>query len=219
MKKISILLILMMTLVLMGCGKTALDANDVKVMKELTISQKDCYASRKLDLTGVPDAAKGYAVISYQNTNLVLGILGKDPCRVTNAFDAQIAEVKAKNEVLKDLSGKALNASLGYIAGEVIKTGLTEAGDSFKSEGMGETYVTQEHDSRNVPTSIDDSYNTLHEDSYNTAKEGSENVTTIPTTNTYPTTVSNTYPTTSTTNNNYPVTSTDNSITDSNIEQ
>ena len=170
MKKIiSIMAILCVALLMGACGKTALTQVDLDAGKEQAKAIKACYDSRTLDITGVPKEAIGYVVMSNQFSTALLSVTGNDPCRQTNMFDVQIAEVESKNKALSSGLGVVGQVGMFYIGADVIKAGFSAAGDTITASDNASASSTKTN------TSIDDSYNTSHEDSYNTAHEDSYN--------------------------------------------
>lgn len=146
---------------LSSCGKTQLEQIDLNAMEKQAMAQKACYDSRKLDLRGVPKEAIGYAVITKQNADLMLAVLGKDPCASTSAFDVQIAEVQAKNKALSSGLSSLTDIGMWYIGGEVIKSALSGM-NSYHVEGQFNELGVENHvDSGNTATSNKDSGNSF----------------------------------------------------------
>jgi len=148
---------------MLGCGKTELQQVDLSAMTQQAKAQKACYDARKLNLTGVPKEAIGYAVMAKQNSDLILAVLGKDPCAGTNAFDVQIAEVESKNKAISSGLGSLTDIGMWYIGGEVIKSALGGM-NSYNVDGQFNSLgVTNEVDSRNTAIANDASYNTAND--------------------------------------------------------
>jgi len=156
---------------------------DLDGNKEQAKAVKACYESKKLDLTGVPDEAIGYIVMSNQFSNTILAVTGYDPCKSTNMFDVQIAEVKAKNDVAgRTVSGVVDLASIGLgIWGtvQVVESISDGAGIKVNGDGNATTFGKDQADvvggspyvdksgSGNSKSNVDSTF-TSEEDSRNT---------------------------------------------------
>lgn len=161
MKRIlTVLSVLIIAVVLAGCSKTPLTTNDLSANDKVADAVSACHEARKVDLTGVPEAAIGYVVMSKQFGDALLAVAGIDPCKVTNAFDAQIAEVESKNKTVSNVSGSVGNLGMVFIGADVLKTAFGAAGNTYTSSDNSRLSATNESNSRNSWTATSESYNT-----------------------------------------------------------
>lgn len=149
-----------------GCSITPLAQLDLDAMSQQQATVKACHDARKIDLTGVPKDAVGYVVMAKQFGDALLAVTGNDPCKMTNAFDVQIAEVKAKNETFSKGLGVASTLGMMMVGADVLNTAFGVAGGSFTATDSASINTsfdsgnTANAESFNTATSTDESYNT-----------------------------------------------------------
>ena len=157
MKTIIYFIFLFAVLFLSGCAKSDLTQLDLTANNDMAKATKACYEARKIDLTGVPKDAIGYIVMSKQFGDALLAVTGNDPCRSTNVFDVQIAEVQAKNKSLQVGTGNILDLGKWVVGGVVATAGFDAMGDT--ATGNANMNKSNYDKSGNVKTDYTDSYN------------------------------------------------------------
>lgn len=164
-KVILCILIGTMVLVLVGCGKTPLTQMDLDAGKDQAKAVKECYEGRKIDFTKVPKDVIGYVMMSKQFTDTLLAVTGNEPCKSTNMFDVQIAEVESKNN--------ALGKSIG-VGGDVIKMGLGIYGAvEIVGSVADSSGIKVNGDGNNISTATDEAH--IGGSSFSTDKSGTGN--------------------------------------------
>jgi len=152
------LVILALCIALTGCSARKVTEIDLEAHRSTEIAKEACYKSRALDLIGIPLEAIGYVVMSKNFSDTLLAISGNDPCSTTNLFDAQIAEVKAKNATvtsslssITDLTkwGLGFWASTEWVSSIASAGGIVFSGDgnqinqdSFNTAGNENSITT-----------------------------------------------------------------------------
>lgn len=167
MKKVLSCILIVSMVLMVGCSKTQLTQTDLTMSEKQAEATKACHEARKIDFTGVDKEAVPYILMSRQFSDALLAVTGNEPCKTTNAFDVQIAEVNAKNGALEKGLGVAGNVGMFFIGADVLKTGFEAAGDTFSASDQGSVGVSQTNtntansESFNTATSTDDSHNTV----------------------------------------------------------
>ena len=182
-KFFNVLAIAMIVTVIVGCSKSPLTQMDLDAGKEQAKAVEECFKARKIDYSKVPKNSVGYVVMSKQFSDTILAVTGNEPCKSTNMFDVQIAEVQSKNRVVEKavgVGGDVLTMGIG-VAGAVKivdsisdSTGIKVTGDgnnvSTASEQArigGSSFANdksvtgdQSHNTESNPVSDDTSHNT-----------------------------------------------------------
>ena len=159
MRSIPILIIALA--ILASCSAKDITEFDVAISKNQTKAMLECMSKRKPDLTGVSKEHMAFVLMSWENGERMMALMGKHPCmQGTNVYDAQIAEVQSKNKALSSGLGSLTDLGMWYIGGEVIKSALSGM-NSYHVEGQFNDLGVENHvDSANTATRNDNSGNT-----------------------------------------------------------
>jgi hypothetical protein len=153
-----IVICIVLAILFTGCAKTDLTKIDLDAMKQQQKAVTACYEARKIDLKGVPKDSIGYIIMAQQ----LVSALGNDPCKSTNAFDVQIAEVNAKNRALSSATGNVINLGQWIVGGSVAKAAFGAMGDTVTASDSASASMssTANNESYNTATETRESYNT-----------------------------------------------------------
>jgi len=158
-------------LMLAGCSAHEVTQNEIAVQHDIDSAKNSCYnmlAQRDLALTkmltNVPKEQVALVLVLTQmqeNNKQMMAIAtghSADPCGgQTNVFDAQIAEVQAKNSALRSIGGNVVTLGQWGLGAWTINKAI---------DGMGD------HINGNVTNNnIDGQNNTLNHDSFKTASQ------------------------------------------------
>jgi hypothetical protein len=126
-------LIWIVILLTAGCAAHETTQFEVTANADVEESVADCQRSladiamaEATVIRAVPSNKRDTVTLIYlmqkNNVDLVAAATGHsaNPCKQTNMFDAQIAEVKAKNDALKSTSGNVLNLGQWIVGGTTI---------------------------------------------------------------------------------------------------
>ena len=137
---------------LVGCSAHAPTQREVTAHEKTEAARSACYdavrakeTAKATTLMQVPMEERGYVVMFLnqgdQITQAVAAATGHtiDPCRATNLFDAQIAEVVAKNKTVSETGGKVLGLGKWIVGGLTVDSALDKIGghtiQAMASEG------------------------------------------------------------------------------------
>ena len=147
-----------------GCAMSKMEATDVALEQARAESRAACVRARadadqaRMAAIGAMEpGAQGYALMADAMARQAEALAGKDPCASgMGAYEARVAEVRSRNEVVQSLGGKIITGSVVgagiYTAGRVAETSIENAGDKVGLQGDGNSY-TQERVSSNSETS------------------------------------------------------------------
>jgi hypothetical protein len=133
---------------LAGCSAHAPTQAEVNANEDVETSRTACYAAQQAHenqksttLLQVPAADRGYVLMFMMQGEQITGAVAAatghdtDPCSATNLFDAQIAEVKAKNKVVEKGFG-VVSTGIKWGAGVIAVDRITgNAGSAIQAGG------------------------------------------------------------------------------------
>lgn len=163
-RKMLIALLILATMSSSGCAMSKMEATDVALEQARAESRAACVRARadadqaRMAAIGAMEpGAQGYALMADAMARQAEALAGKDPCASgMGAYEARVAEVRSRNEVVQSLGGKIITGSVVgagiYTAGRVAETSIENAGDKVSLQGDGNSY-TQERVSSNSETS------------------------------------------------------------------
>ncbi len=153
MKKLFILASI--TPMLVGCGITQPTLETLKAHEAMQTARIACYETEavkanvaKISLAQIPREQQMMVVILQQQQDFTKQVLamvtGKstDPCGGTNLFDAQIAEVKARNRTASQITQGALSMVPWIVGGFALTAIADNSGGGSYNAGGDITYMS-----------------------------------------------------------------------------
>jgi hypothetical protein len=135
MKKWTNMLLLSIILLIGGCSAHQPTTTEITANKDVTMAQTECYRMRTAEaqrfvaqLTQIPPESRMIVVMLHNQGEMTKEIVSAatghniDPCKSTNIFDAQIAEVVAKNKAVSDTTGKLTHLGTWIVGGMTVSS-------------------------------------------------------------------------------------------------
>ena len=156
-----LLAVLILAALTSGCSMAKIEATDVALEQARAESRAACVRARAdadqarmQTIAGMDPGSQGYALMADAMARQAEALSGKDSCASgMGAYEARVAEVKSRNEVVRSLGGKIITGSVVgagiYTAGRIAEKGIENAGDKTNIQGDGNSY-TQERVSSNA---------------------------------------------------------------------
>jgi hypothetical protein len=155
---------------LVGCSAHQPSTTEITANKDVTVAQTECYRMRSAEarrfvyqLSQIPPESRMIVVMLHNQGEMTKEIVAAatgnnvDPCQATNIFDAQIAEVKAKNKALSDTTGKLTSLGTWVVGGLTVSSLADKIGGEVVNSYNTGSEINQ--DSKNAG-----SYNTVSGD-------------------------------------------------------
>jgi len=149
-------LLCLVTMSLIGCSAHEPTNMEIQANRDVTVAQSECYRMRTAEvqrfvaqLSQVPPEQRMVVVMLHNQGEMTKEIVAAatghhiDPCKSTNIFDAQIAEVKAKNKALSDTTGKLTNLGAWVVGGLTISSVMDKAGSDIVNSYNSGSEVNQ----------------------------------------------------------------------------
>ena len=130
-----------------GCAMSKMEATDVALEQARAESRAACVRARadadqaRMAAIGAMEpGAQGYALMADAMARQAAALAGKDPCASgMGAYEARVAEVRSRNEVVQSLGGKIITGSVVgagiHTAGRVAEKSIENAGDKVSLQG------------------------------------------------------------------------------------
>ena len=140
---------------LTGCSMKAIEATDVALEQARAESRAACVRARAdadqarmNTIAGMDPGAQGYAIMADAMARQAEYLAGKDPCSTgMGAYEARVAEVRDRNDVVKSLGGKLITGSVVgagiYTAGRLGEKAIENAGDKVSIQGDNNGYAQE----------------------------------------------------------------------------
>ena len=140
---------------LTGCSMKAIEATDVALEQARAESRSACVRARAdaeqarmSTIAGMDPGAQGYAIMADAMARQAEYLAGKDPCATgMGAYEARVAEVRDRNDVVKSLGGKLITGSVVgagiYTAGRLGEKAIENAGDKVSIQGDNNGYAQE----------------------------------------------------------------------------
>ena len=156
-----LLAVLILAALTSGCSMAKIEATDVALEQARAESRAACVRARAdadqarmQTIAGMDPGSQGYALMADAMARQAEALSGKDSCASgMGAYEARVAEVKSRNEVVRSLGGKIITGSVVgagiYTAGRLGEKAIENAGDQTNIQGDGNSY-TQERVNSNA---------------------------------------------------------------------